>query len=76
MALIDSIDISNGLNVRRIELHEGDLTALTVEERTDLLVVSAYPDCCPGSRLDGHTVRRLAGMHWRPQPSFAALPDS
>src|SRR4051794_18477461 len=43
MKLIDSIDIRGGVH-GRIELRQGDLTALEPDEAVEVLVVSAFPD--------------------------------
>jgi hypothetical protein len=43
MKLLDSIEVRGGKQ-QRIELYQGDLTALSATEGFDLLVVSAFPD--------------------------------
>jgi len=43
MKLLDSITIQTD-QTKRIELHQGDLTALTPSEKFDLLIVSAFPN--------------------------------
>lgn len=68
MQQLDSIEVRGGQH-RRIELYQGDLTALSAAEAFDLLVVSAFPDdYAPTSRsligaLDrkGLSVESLAG---------------
>ena len=42
MKLLDSVEVRGGQK-KRIELFQGDLTALSATERFDLLVVSAFP---------------------------------
>jgi len=42
--LLDKIDISDGATTRRIALYEGDLTALPLKHRADILIVSAFPN--------------------------------
>ena len=44
MRLIDTITVTFGQTNRRIELLQGDLTAIPSEHGVDLLVVSAFPD--------------------------------
>jgi hypothetical protein len=43
MKILDSIEV-RGAQHKRIELYQGDLTALSAAEAFDLLVVSAFPD--------------------------------
>ena len=43
MKLIDSIEVRGGQH-KRVELYQGDLTALSKGNEFDLLVVSAFPD--------------------------------
>jgi hypothetical protein len=43
MKLLDSIEIQ-GRQKKHIELYQGDLTALSANEKVDLLVVSAFPN--------------------------------
>ena len=43
MKLLDSIEVQGGQH-KRIELYQGDLTALSPAEAFDLLIVSAFPD--------------------------------
>ncbi len=59
MRLLDSIEVRHAQR-KRIELYEGDLTALSASEAFDLLVVSAFPnDYTP-------TARSLIGaLHWK-----------
>lgn len=44
MALLDVIEIDYRGESRRIELHQGDLSALSPNDAIDLLVVSAFPN--------------------------------
>jgi hypothetical protein len=44
MSLIDVIEVEYKGNVRKIELHQGDLTNLPADDAVDVLIVSAFPD--------------------------------
>ncbi|PPK73902.1 TIR domain-containing protein [Methylobacter tundripaludum] len=44
MSLLDVIEVSCNGFVRRIELHQGDLTELMPEDQVDILILSAFPD--------------------------------
>lgn len=44
MQLLDTIAISTGDTVRRIELHLGDLAAIPQEHAVDAVVISAFPN--------------------------------
>jgi hypothetical protein len=44
MRLIDMIEVQSGGVTRRIELLQGDLTAIPAEHAVDVLVVSAFPN--------------------------------
>ena len=48
--LLESIDISDGATIRKIALYEGDLTAIPGDHRTDILIVSAFPNDYTPSR--------------------------
>jgi len=42
--LLNSLDISDGTQIRRISLYEGELTTIPSEHRADILIVSSFPD--------------------------------
>lgn len=51
MALLDVIEVKSGEHIRRIELHQGDLTHLAVQDAVDLLILSAFRgECLPTSK--------------------------
>jgi hypothetical protein len=68
MRLLDTLTVSYQADERRVEIYEGDLTALTPAEAVDVLIVSAFPDDyvpTPGSLIGaldrkGVSVARLA----------------
>ena len=43
MAFLDVIEVNSNGNIRRIELHQGDLTDLSSQDAVDLLILSAFP---------------------------------
>jgi hypothetical protein len=44
MAFLDVIEVKCDGNIRRIELHQGDLSRMSADDAVDLLVLSAFPD--------------------------------
>ncbi len=44
MALLDFIEVQSNGQVRRIELHQGDLTDLPADDAVDLVIISAFPN--------------------------------
>jgi hypothetical protein len=44
MKLLDTLKVYSGSEERKIEIYQGDLTALTPDEAVDILVVSAFPN--------------------------------
>ncbi|MGK7915324.1 MAG: toll/interleukin-1 receptor domain-containing protein [Prochloraceae cyanobacterium] len=44
MSLLDVIEVDCNGQIRRIELHKGDLTNLTSDDAVDILIVSAFPN--------------------------------
>lgn len=44
MTLLDVIEVECNGKIRRIELHQGDLTVLTPEDAVDILILSAFPN--------------------------------
>lgn len=59
MTLLNTIEINCQGQIRRLELHKGDLTALAPEDSVDVLILSAFPD----DYSPTHT--SLIGALWR-----------